>query len=323
MTLGEPVNTPKPLGKGKAAQQGPEARMTPFATLIAGPTASGKSALAMELARASGGIVVNADSMQVYAGLRVLSARPDAADEARVPHRLYGFVPPEVEFSVGRYLEALAPLVAAARAGGPPLVIVGGTGLYFRAMTEGLVPTPTVPEAIRDLWRAKAAAGENLHAALTARDPARAEALNPADTPRLLRAIEIFEATGKPYSAWLADNPGEALLQPGEWRGLFLNPPREKVLAAIERRFLTMIEQGALEEVRALGAQGLARNLGIMKAHGVPHLLDYLAGNLPLAVAIERGTVDTRRYARRQVIFARKYLAGENWRWISAANEAV
>lgn len=296
--------------------------MTPFATLIAGPTASGKSALAMRLARAAGGLVVNADSMQVYAGLRVLSARPSEAEEAQVPHRLYGFVAPGVEFSVGRYLEALSPLIAAARAGGPPLFIVGGTGLYFRAMTEGLMPTPPIPAAIRDLWRAKAEAGEDLHGALKKRDAARAAQLEPADTPRLLRAIELFEATGKPYSAWLAENPGEALLRPGEWAGLFLNPPREVVLRAIETRFDAMMAAGALDEVAGVLAKGLARNLGIMKAHGVPHLVDFLEGRITREEAMARGTQDTRRYARRQVIFAKKYLAGPGWRWIERA-EAV
>ncbi len=298
--------------------------MKPFALLIAGPTASGKSALALRLALARGALVVNADSMQVYAGLRVLSARPTAAEEALVPHRLYGFVAPGVEFSVARYLEALEPLVSLARAGGPPLVIVGGTGLYFRAICEGLVPTPPVPEAIRVLWRARAEAGENLYAALALRDPERARELNPADRPRLLRAIELFEASGKPYSAWLRENPGQALLAPGEWQGLFLNPPREGLRAAIAARFLAMMAQGALEEVRALLAREPRpeRNLGVMKAHGVPHLVDYIAGLIPRATAIERASVDTRQYARRQVIFARKFLAAADWRWIATAQEA-
>lgn len=296
---------------------------TPFATLIAGPTASGKSALALRLAQGAGGLVVNADSMQIYDGLRVLSARPSAAEEAQVPHRLYGFVAPGIEYSVGRYLVALEPLVRAARAGGAPLFIVGGTGLYFRAMSEGLVATPAVPDDIRTRWRAKAEAGEDLHAALLARDAARAAQLNAADTPRLLRAIELFEATGRPYSAWLADNPGQALLAPGEWRGLFLNPLREQVLGAIETRFCTMMEEGALDEVAGLLRlrPTLPRNLGIMKAHGVPHLVDYLEGRISRDLAIERGTIDTRQYARRQVIFAKKYLAGPEWRWIAAAHD--
>lgn len=296
-----------------------------FATLIAGPTASGKSALAIELARTTGGLVVNADSMQVYAGLRILSARPSAAEEAEVPHRLYGFVPADEEFSVGRYLAALAPLVAAARAGGKPLIIVGGTGLYFRAMTEGLVPTPAIPDDIRTFWRRQAEAGTDLHAELARRDPERAAQLNPADTPRLLRAIELHAATGRSYSDWLADNPGEAMLRNGDYRGVFLDPDRAQLHAAIDRRFETMIAAGALDEVRALlgAAEAPARNLGIMKAHGVPHLVDHLEGRITLDEAIARGQSDTRRYARRQVIFARKYLAGPDWRWFSGADAAA
>lgn len=296
-----------------------------FATLIAGPTASGKSALAMKLACATGGVVVNADSMQVYEGLRILSARPSAEEEAIVPHRLYGFVPAREEFSVGRYLEVLRPLVDAARAGGPSLVIVGGTGLYFRAMTEGLVPTPAIPGDIRAFWRAQAEAGVDLHAELARRDPARAAQVQPADTPRLLRAIELHAATGRSYSDWLAANPGEPLLDEGEFRGVFLNPDRGRLHAAIDRRFETMIEAGALDEVRALLASGTApaRNLGIMKAHGVPHLVGHLEGRATLAEAVACGQADTRHYARRQVIFARKYLAGPAWRWFSGTDAAA
>jgi tRNA dimethylallyltransferase len=295
-------------------------------TLIAGPTASGKSALAINVARALGdGLVVNADSMQVYAGLRVLSARPSPEEEAEAPHRLYGFVPAAEEFSVGRWLEAVRPLVDAARAGGPGLVMVGGTGLYFRALTEGLVPTPEIPAAIRQEWREKAAVGHDLYAELSRRDPARAAALNPADTPRLLRAIELHAATGRGYSDWLAENPGQPLLRPDEYTGVFIDPAREALHAAINGRFEAMMATGALDEVRALAARQppLRRNLGIMKAHGVPHLLDFIEGRISREEAIVRGQSDTRSYARRQVIFARKYLAGPAWRWLSAADQAA
>lgn len=296
-----------------------------IATLIAGPTASGKSALAMRLAAQNSGLVVNADAMQVYADLRVLSARPTEGDEAEVPHRLYGFVPAGEEFSVGRYLDAARPLIEAARAGGPKLVFVGGTGLYFRALTEGLTPTPAIPAEIRDAWRAKAAAGHDLHAELQRRDPVRATALHPADTPRLLRAIELHAATGRAYSDWLAENPGEPLLHPNEWRGIFLDPPREALHAAIDCRFEIMMDAGAMDEIRALAAHQppLSRNLGVMKAHGVPHLMDWLAGAIRRDEAIARGQSDTRRYARRQVIFARKYLARPAWRWFPSADQAA
>jgi len=296
----------------------------PIATLIAGPTASGKSALALEIATRLGGLVVNADSMQVYADLAVLSARPDRADLEQAPHALYGFVPAGEEFSVGRYLELVAPLVRAAREGGQPLVIVGGTGLYFRALVEGLVPTPAIPAAIRAFWRARAEAGHDLHTELAQRDPARAAKLHPADTPRLLRAIELHDATGRAYSDWLAENPGMPLLAEGEWRGVFLNPQPEKLHAAIDARFEAMMGAGALEEVRALVNRQppLPRNLGVMKAHGVPHLAAYLAGGLDLETAIARGQSDTRDYARRQVIFARRYLPAPRWFWEENATTA-
>jgi len=296
-------------------------------TLIAGPTASGKSALAINVARAqgNGSLVVNADSMQVYAGLRVLSARPSPKEEAEAPHRLYGFVPAAEEFSVGRWLEAVKPLIETARRGGPRLVLVGGTGLYFRALTDGLMPTPEIPASVRREWREKAGAGHDLHAELSRRDPARAAVLNPADVPRLLRAIELHAATGRGYSDWLAENPGEALLLPDEFRGVVLDPPRSALHAAINGRFEAMMMAGALDEVRALAAlhPPLSRNLGVMKAHGVPHLLDFLEGRISREEAIARGQADTRRYARRQMVFARKYLAGPAWRWFATQDQAA
>lgn len=298
--------------------------LAPFATLIAGPTASGKSALAMAIAARNGGLVVNADSMQVYADLRVLSARPSPADEVVVPHRLYGFVPGGKEFSVGRYLDAVHPLIEAARPGGRKLVIVGGTGLYFRALIEGLMPAPVIPDEIRAAWREKAAAGHDLHAELTKRDPQRAGVLHPADAPRLLRAIELHAASGRSYSDWLKQNPGEPLLRDGEYTGLFLDPPRAALLEAINQRFVAMMAAGALDEVRGLLAKSpaLSRNLGVMKAHGVPHLVDHLEGKVLLEEAISRGQIDTRAYARRQIIFARKYLVGKAWRWFESAAHA-
>lgn len=293
-----------------------------FATLIAGPTASGKSALAIRIAMREGGRVVNADSMQVYSDLRILSARPDMSDEAKVAHCLYGFVPAREEFSVGRFLACIRPLIEDARSGGAPLAIVGGTGLYFRALTEGLVPTPAIPAGIRVFWRQQAEMGHDLHAELRKRDPERAAALHAADVPRLLRAIELHDATGRAYSAWLAENPGTPLLAPGEYRGFFLDPPRDTLLEAIDRRFDRMMEDGALDEVAALMVMQppLLRNLGIMKAHGVPHLVDFLGGSISRSEAIQRGKSDTRRYARRQVIFARKYLGGAAWSWLPSGD---
>ncbi|MCA3626133.1 MAG: tRNA (adenosine(37)-N6)-dimethylallyltransferase MiaA [Methylobacterium sp.] len=294
-----------------------------FATLIAGPTASGKSTLAIAIAERSGGSVVNADSMQVYADLRVLSARPTPEEEARVPHALFGFVPAGEEYSVGRYLADSAPLIAEARTMGRAIVIAGGTGLYFRALTEGLMPSPPINPAVRVEWRQRAAAGEDLHAALRACDPQRAAALHPQDTPRILRAIELFHATGRTYTEWLCDNPGEPLLRPGEWRGIYLNPPRTMLHARIDARFEAMMGEGAPEEVRRLLAHQppLPANLGVMKAHGVPHLARLLRGEMDRAEAVRLSQQDTRAYARRQVIFARRYLSGKLWQWVESAEE--
>jgi tRNA dimethylallyltransferase len=266
---------------------------------------------------------VNADSMQVYSDLSVLSARPTPDEEASVPHRLFGFVSSREEYSVGRYVADIAPLIETSRAGGPPLVIVGGTGLYFRALTEGLMPSPAIPEGIRSEWRARAAAGEDIHSELRRRDPLRAGQLAPRDTPRILRAIELIEATGRSYSDWLRENPGEPKLRQGEWRGIFLDPDRDWLSRRIDARFVAMLESGALDEMRRLLALNppLRANLGVMKAHGAPNLVKYLQGEMSLDEAIARGQQDTRAYARRQVIFARRYLAGESWRWISTGND--
>jgi tRNA dimethylallyltransferase len=185
------------------------------------------------------------------------------------------------------------------------------------------VTTPQIPPEIRAEWRQRAAEGHDLHAELARRDPPRAAQLAPADTPRLLRAIELHAATGKRYSAWMAENPGAPLLAGGEWRGLFINPDRDWLKARINRRFEAMLAEGALEEMRRLLAHQppLAANLGVMKAHGAPHLAAYLRSEMTLAEAIARGQQDTRAYARRQVIFARKFLAGESWRWLGDADE--
>lgn len=281
--------------------------------LIAGPTASGKSALAIEIAQAFDGEVVNADSMQVYSGLAILSARPDHAEMAGVPHHLFGCVAPGREYSVGDYLREVAPVLASIRRRGRKAVVVGGTGLYFRALTEGLVETPDVPAAIRSRLEAQAAAGEDMHALLARVDPHAAAGLPQADMARILRALEVFEATGKPLAEWRKQEQGAPLLAPGTWAGIFLNPERSELFARIDRRFLAMIEAGALDEVRALLDLGLPPNRGIMKAHGVPHLVAHLSGALSLEQAIERGQQDTRRYAKRQLTWARKFMAG--WRW--------
>ena len=285
------------------------------AVLIAGPTASGKSALAISLAKALCGVVINADSMQVYRDLRILSARPTAQEEGEVEHRLYGFVAAGRDYSVGDYLRDATRALAEVRAAGKLAVFVGGTGLYFRALTEGLVETPAIPAEVRARLEADLRAGIDLHARLAMSDPAAAARLSPADHPRILRALEVVEATGRRLAEWQAAGQGAPLLAPGTWYGLFLNPDRAALGVKIDRRFEAMMAEGALDEVRDLMALGLAANRGVMKAHGVPHLVAHLRGEMSLAEAIARGQQDTRRYAKRQVTWARKFMA--EWEWLA------
>ncbi len=282
-------------------------------TLIAGPTASGKSALAARIAAERGGIVVNADSMQVYRELRILTARPTEAEEAVVPHRLYGFRPAAEPYSVAEWLKDLAPLLAAAREGGPPLVIVGGTGLYFKALLEGLSPVPDIPEDIRSQWRAEAAAKDSaeLHAILRERDPAMAARLAPSDPQRIVRALEVLEATGRSLLDW-QQVQGEALLGEGEAELLFVSPPRETLYARCDTRLDQMIEAGALDEVRQLAALELDPGLPVMRALGVRPLLAHVQGMLALDAAIAAAKTETRRYAKRQLTWARRNMIAWN-----------
>jgi tRNA dimethylallyltransferase len=284
------------------------------ALLIAGPTASGKSALAMAAAQALGGVVVNADSMQIYEGLRILTARPTPEEEALVRHMLYGIVPPDIAFSVGDYVRLAAPVLAGLKAEGRVAVITGGTGLYFRALVQGLVTTPEIPPHVLNKVAEVEREGD-LHAWLAARDPARASELAPADRPRLQRAAAVWLATGRSIKDWQADG-APPLLAPGRWRGFFLHVERPVLYARIDARFHAMMGAGALDEVRALAARGLAANRGIMKAHGVPHLIRHLAGELTREDAIAKGQQDTRNYARRQTVWARGHMA--DWHGLTA-----
>ena len=276
-------------------------------TLIAGPTASGKSALAARLARERGGMVVNADSMQVYRELRILTARPTEAEEAAVPHRLYGFRPAAEPYSVAEWLKDLAPLVAAAREGGPPLIIVGGTGLYFKALLEGLSPVPGIPEDVRGRWRAEAIEKDSaeLYAILRGRDPAMAARLVPSDPQRIVRALEVLDATGKSLLDW-QQVQGEPLLCEAEAERMFVSPPRDALYACCDARLDRMIEAGALEEVRHLAVLGLDPGLPVMRALGVRPLLSHVRGMATLDAALEDAKTETRRYAKRQLTWARR-----------------
>jgi tRNA dimethylallyltransferase len=290
------------------------------AVLIAGPTASGKSALAIEIARRFDGVVVNADSMQVYADLRILSARPSAAEEQTVPHRLYGHVDGAVNYSAMRYAADVAALLPALWEQGRLPVLVGGTGLYFKAVTEGFSAMPPVPEAVRSTFRARAEglATAVLHAELAGLDSVMAERLRPSDRMRIMRAIEVRLATGRS----LASFQGER--EPGPLDGLpllrlFVSPEREAVRTRIDRRFEAMLAEGALDEVARLGERKLDPLLPIMRAHGVPGLIAHLNGEIPLEEAIRRGQADTRAYAKRQVTWFRHQMAG----WQAVAPEAA
>lgn len=288
--------------------------------LIAGPTASGKSALAMALAREFGGVVVNADSMQVYRDLRVLTARPTPEEEASVPHRLYGHVDGAVNYSAMRYAAEVAALLTELRESGKLPIFVGGTGLYFKALTEGLSAMPPVPEAVRAAFRERAegVATEALHAELAGRDPEMAARLRPSDRMRIMRAIEVHLATGRSLAAFQgAREPGP--LACVEALRLFVSPEREAVRAAIDRRFEAMMAQGALDEVRRLKDRGLDPLLPVMRAHGVPGLIAHLDEAISLDEAIARGQADTRAYAKRQVTWFRHQMAG----WEAVAPDAA
>lgn len=284
------------------------------AILIAGPTASGKSALATELAARHGGVVVNADSMQVYDTLSVLTARPSQADMKVVPHALYGHVDAATTYSTGVWLRDVEAALSAARAAGRLPVIVGGTGLYFTALLGGLSEMPEIPAGIRAHWRGRLAdAGpEHLHAELAARDPETATGLNPADGQRIVRALEVLEATGRPLRV-LQRRKGRALLDPAGCRKILLTPERSLLHERIARRASAMLAGGAaFDEVRQLSRLRLDPALPIMKAIGVRELLDVLAGLRSLPEAETAITTATRQYAKRQTTWFRNQF-GTDW----------
>jgi len=292
--------------------------------LIAGPTASGKSALALALAEKLRGTVINTDSMQVYADLHVLTARPTPEEEVRVPHRLYGHIDAAVNYSAGSFVGDAAAALAEARAQDRVPIFVGGTGLYFKAITRGLSAVPPIPAEVREAVRARLERDgvEALHAELARRDPASSERLKPRDRTRIARALEVVEATGRVLTDW--HNEGQPpLLAPGEFRALFLAPEREALYARIDARFEAMLKAGALDEVARLAARKLDPLLPAMKAHGVPALMKYLKGEITLEEAAEIGRADTRHYAKRQFTWFRHQLPEFEWVQPEAAREWV
>jgi tRNA dimethylallyltransferase len=284
------------------------------AILIAGPTASGKSALALDLAQRYGGMVINTDSMQVYRDLRVLTARPTPAEEALAPHRLYGHVDAAVNFSAGSFVADAAMALAEARAQGRVPIFVGGSGLYFKAITRGLSAVPPIPPDVRERVRARLERDgvEALHAELARRDPVSAERLKPRDRTRIARALEVVEATGRSLADWHREGLPPILPQ-GAFVALFLAPEREQLYARIDARFDTMLKAGALEEVAVLAARKLDPLLPAMKAHGVPALMRHLRGETTLDEAAEIGRADTRHYAKRQFTWFRHQLPEFEW----------
>jgi tRNA dimethylallyltransferase len=289
----------------------------PTAILIAGPTTSGKSALALRLAEKLGGSVINADSMQVYGGLRVITARPTPAEEARAPHLLYGHVDAAENYSVGRWcVDAGAALGETQRADRLP-ILVGGTGLYFKALTRGLAAVPPIPAEIRAGVRSRLAAegAAALHAELAQRDPATAARLMPGDRARVTRALEVMLATGRSLTDWHRDGM-PAAIDAADVLKIFLAVDRAELYRRIDARFDAMLASGALDEVGALAERKLDPTLPAMKAHGVPWLIQHLAGEITLAEAAEGGKRDTRRYTKRQGTWFRHQLP--DWEWVAA-----
>jgi tRNA dimethylallyltransferase len=285
----------------------------PLITLIAGPTASGKSALALEMAQRTGAVILNADSQQLYADLRVLSARPSASDEAAAEHRLYGVADAAEAWSVGRWSRtAMAELETLT---GRQVLIVGGTGLYFTALAKGLADIPQVPEAVRrDVESAFDSEGEPaFRRELAALDPAAAERIEAGDRQRLVRARSVATHTGRALSDWTADTI--PLLKPGTWTGLVVEPDRAALYANCDRRVGWMVENGAVDEVRTLLARGLAPDLPAMKAVGVREFGGCLSGATTLDQAMDATRQATRNYAKRQLTWFRNQTP--EWRRVS------
>ena len=284
------------------------------AILIAGPTASGKSAAALALAKELRGTIINADSMQVYRDLRVLTARPDENDLQAAPHRLYGTVAAQEPYSVGRWASEAAAAIDEAREQGRMPILVGGTGLYFKVLLEGLSPVPGIPTEIRDLWRRRAdtVTAQVLHDELSVRDPIMATRLQPSDPQRLVRALEVINATGVSLADWQGV-AGTPVLDGNAALTLVVAPEREDIYTAIDSRLESMLCAGAIEEVKALTALGLAEGLPVMRALGVRALAAYLAGTMSLEDAATRAKTESRRYAKRQMTWAKRFMS--DWQW--------
>jgi len=285
--------------------------------LIAGPTASGKTALALTLAGEIGGEIVNADSMQIYRDLPVLTASPTAEERARAPHHLFGVVDAAEAWSVGRWQRAVLTILDEIAARGRPAILVGGTGLYFRALTQGLADMPVVPDAVRDaVTAAFDREGEGpFRDRLAAVDPAAAERIEVGDRQRLVRAMSVAEASGRPLSDWQANTTSPLAAE--AWRGVVLDPPRDALYQRCDQRLAAMIEAGALDEVAALAARRLDPALPALKAVGYRELAAHAAGEMSLNEALAAAQQATRNYAKRQSTWFRNQTPG--WNRLDAA----
>ena len=296
----------------------------PDAILIAGPTASGKSRLAFEVARLVGGEIVNTDSMQIYDVLRVLTARPSKQDEAAAPHHLYGHISPTEDFSVAKWLEQAKTVFREIAGRGAVPVFAGGTGLYFKALEAGLANVPEIPDDIREPIRKalKEEGSEALHRQLAAANAEGGAALRPSDGQRIARALEVVKATGRPLRAFQNEAQSEAMLNGLNVRKILLMPERALLHERINARTEAMMEQGTLEEVKALLALDLPASATAMQAIGVKPLSAHLAGDLALDEAIERTQAATRQYAKRQSTWFRGQ-HGDDWLHAETAEEAL
>ncbi len=287
-----------------------------LAVLIAGPTASGKSALGLALADRLGGEVINADSMQVYGDLRIVTARPSPDEEAQAPHHLYGHVSAAKLYSTGQWLSDAVAAIGQVRARGKVPIVLGGTGLYFKALTEGFVDVPDIPEDVRASTRAEVdeIGPQAAHALLGEVDPAWADQINQNDPQRIARGLEVFRATGRPLSSWQEDPVQAPSI--GSAARFVLEPDRAWLIERIHRRFRQMVDEGAVDEVEALLRQGLDASLPAMKALGVPELGAYLSGATSLEEAIETASIKSRQYAKRQSTWFRQQMI--SWNRLSA-----
>lgn len=288
--------------------------------LIAGPTASGKTALAIDLAKKLDGVIFNADSMQVYMDLRILTARPTAEEEAEAPHLLFGHVPGDADYSVGAWLDDIGRELSRLEKTGKVPVIVGGTGLYFKALTEGLSEIPPVDpeifETLKQQWETNSGA---VLSAFAEKDPEMAERLEPADRQRTIRALAVLETTGQSIRHWQG-RKGTPLLDPARCRKIILTPDRQWLYDRINRRFELMMEAGATEEVRTLLEKRLPLDRPVMKAIGVSQLREFLSGTISREETVERAQTASRQYAKRQMTWFRNQMDAD---WERIDNSAA